>query len=212
MRTDRRIPGRVGRSTRALMGALAGAVLMAGCVTTAPTPYAPATESHGGYSGQELEDDRVRLSFAGNASTSRETVENALLARAAEVTLHKGFDHFIVTEKDTERFTRHDVAQPRMSFAFMHGFGSRCCRGPYSSFGYRYGFSPWSPFWYDPPRPVATAHRYTARAVIVMGLGAPPDGAVDAYDARAVMARLGPTLVRPAPDSTTGTPAPPAGP
>ena len=43
-----------------------------------------------GFSEQRIEDDRYRITFRGNSSTSRETVENSLLYRAAELTVQTG--------------------------------------------------------------------------------------------------------------------------
>jgi len=195
----------------------AGALLiLAACVTQQPTPYQPATAGQGGYSGTEIEPGRVRIAFSGNASTSREGVENALLFRAAEVTLHKGFDHFVVTERDTERFARYGYDAPRSSVHIGYGTGFGCCHGSRSSIGYQFGV--WGPVWDDPfyeGRPVANGQRYTASAVIVMRRGAVPADDANAYDARSVVATLGPSIVRPAkpaePDgvgASEDTPAP----
>ncbi len=53
------------------------ALLLAGCVS--PTPYAAKTDTEYGYSEQRLEENRYRITFAGNSETQRETVENYLL-------------------------------------------------------------------------------------------------------------------------------------
>ena len=73
--------------------AIALVAMLAGCGTA--TPYQPATDGQG-YAEQALERDRYRVTFVGNSLTSRETVENYLLFRAAEVTMSKGFDHFVM--------------------------------------------------------------------------------------------------------------------
>ncbi|KAA5606964.1 hypothetical protein F1188_03370 [Roseospira marina] len=181
---------------------VAGALLfVVGCATQSPTLYQAAGEDgEGGYTGQEIEPDRVRVTFSGNASTPREAVETALLYRAAEVTVHRGFDHFVVAEHDTERFTRYGYAAPRSSIHMGFGSGFGCCRHSGSYVGYGYGFLPWDPFWDDPyyGAPVARGQRYTATAMIVMRPGPAPEGAADAYDARVVMDTLGPRIRRPA--------------
>jgi len=177
----------------------AGALLiLAGCSTQPPTPYQLATEGQGGYSGTEIEPGRVRVAFSGNTSTPREAVENALLFRAAEVTLHKGFDHFVVTERDTERFSPYGSGAPRSSVQVGYGAGFGCCSGSGASIGYQIGAL--SPLWGDPlydDRSGRNGQRYTASAVIVMRRGEVPAGDANAYDARSVMATLGPSIVRP---------------
>ena len=70
------------------------------------TPYQPATASSRlGFSDEQIESNRFRVSFAGNSLTSRETVERYLLYRAAELTVQRGFDHFILVTRDTETKT-----------------------------------------------------------------------------------------------------------
>lgn len=69
-----------------------------------PTPYQPASVSraHYGYSETNLDKTHVRVSFSGNADTSRDTVEAMTLYRAAEITLLRGYDHFVVADRDVE--------------------------------------------------------------------------------------------------------------
>jgi len=63
----------------------ASALTLAACATA--TPYQPASEPGGydGFSQQMIENDRARITFGGNSLTNRETVENYLLYRAAEI-------------------------------------------------------------------------------------------------------------------------------
>ena len=64
-------------------------LVLAGCAT--PAPYAPMTPGQAtGYTDRQLSDNRWRVTFTGNSVTPRETVENSLLQRAAEVTLASG--------------------------------------------------------------------------------------------------------------------------
>ena len=59
----------------------------------------------------------------------------------------------------------------------------------------------WDPFWGDPffdrDIDINTVEKYEATAEIVMGKGPKPAGNVRAFDARAVMANIGPTVVLP---------------
>ena len=82
-----------------------GAVLLTACAT--PTPYQAAVGGAYGYAEQPLEDNRYRVTFKGNAATSRETVENYLLLRAAELTQERGADYFRVVEKSLDRSGRY---------------------------------------------------------------------------------------------------------
>ncbi len=47
-----------------------------------------------GYSEERLDQNKFRVTFRGNSLTPRETVEDYLLYRAAELTLQNGFTHF----------------------------------------------------------------------------------------------------------------------
>ena len=86
--------------------AIATAALLAGCAT--PTPYQPLgapSGIRGGFSEQQIEQNRFRVTFAGNQFTSRQRVENYLLFRAAELTTQHGFDSFTMVDRDTDRRT-----------------------------------------------------------------------------------------------------------
>ena len=159
---------------------LVTAVLLAGC--TKPTPYAPAIDGKG-YAEQQLETDRYRVSFAGNSVTPRETVENYLLYRAAEITVQAGHDRFRVVTQDTEAETVY-----RTTISNFGGFGFR-------SFPYyhRSGFGASSGFGTATARPITS---YEAYANIVMLVGEASDDD-NTYDARDVLRKLGPTVVRP---------------
>ncbi len=62
-----------------------------------PTPYQPApAPGLDGYAETALGADQYRISFTGNGITTRKTVDLYLLYRAAELTQEKGFDYFIV--------------------------------------------------------------------------------------------------------------------
>lgn len=168
---------------------LAGGV--AGCA--GPTSYHPAEDGRG-YAEQALEADRYRVTFSGNSLTSRETVENYLLYRAAEVTLAQGYDHFVVVDQDTERHTTY-----RSTFSGVGGYGG------YGLYGPLYG-PYYAPYYGPGAGGIASASSwprdsYTAYANIVMRRGAKPADDANAYDARAVIEEIGPTVTRPSPES-----------
>jgi hypothetical protein len=85
-------------------GGAVALLLLAGC--EAPTPYQAKDSPHSpGYSDQRLAENRYRVTYSGNAVTSRDTVENYLLLRAAEVTLAAGYGFFMFDTRDTEAKT-----------------------------------------------------------------------------------------------------------
>jgi len=157
----------------------AAAILLVGCATS--TPYGP-TDGRFGYSEQRIEQDRYRVTFSGNSSTTREMVESFLLYRAAELTVQEGYDYFIVTAQDTDSSSRY-YSQPTLFGSYTYGV-SQHHSFPY----YAYGFG-WSS-----DIDTTEVRRYEAVAFIVMRHGEKPDDDADAYDAREVMANLGPMV------------------
>ncbi|MEI9903219.1 MAG: hypothetical protein WDN06_04055 [Asticcacaulis sp.] len=167
--------------TLAIMAA--AALTLSACAT--PTPYGPALTTSGynpGYSDMKLEDGRYRITFAGNDLTKRETVENYLLYRAAELTLDSGYDWFEIVNRGTDEKTR-TVSDP-----IMDNFSWRFYRGS------RWGA--WGFGWDDMDRESIQYTRYEATAEIVMHKGDKADAA-NAYDARSVKANLDSSIVRP---------------
>ena len=161
-----------------LTPALLAAALLAACAQ--PTPYAPVVDGKG-YKEQQLESDRYRVSFRGNSSTPRETVENYLLYRAAEVTLETGNDHFRIVKQEIESETVY-----RTTLSGINNFG-------FSRFNYYY-----QPFVADfstgTSRPI-TSYEALANIIVISGEENQDDD--QTYDARDVIEKLGPTIVRP---------------
>ena len=170
----------------------AAAVLALGACATSTT-YAPANErSAYGFSEQRIENDRFRITFRGNSSTTRETVETYLLYRAAELTLENGYDHFVVVEDETERSTSYRGTTDPFGYGPGGAFGYYGFGRPFPYYGYGYRWGPGASD-FD----IRERNRYSTIAYIVMGRGAKPEGEVAAYDARQVQTNLGPTIVRP---------------
>ncbi len=133
-----------------------------------------------GYSELRLESNRYKVSFSGNSSTSRQTVENYLLYRAAEVTLQNGYDYFVQADANTD-------AQTSYSQTYSGGFG-----------GYG-GY--WSPF-YGPGVGIGASSsiprtEYEAQASILVFKGQKPADNYKAFDAREIKANLEPLIARP---------------
>ena len=169
---------RKARQLTVLAPAILAAALLAGCAQ--PTPYAPAVDGKG-YKEQQLESDRYRVSFRGNSSTPRETVENYLLYRAAEVTLETGNDRFRIVKQEIESETVY-----RTTLSGFNNFG-------FSRFNYYY-----QPFFADfatgSSRPI-TSYEALANIIVISGEENQDDD--QTYDARDVIDKLGPTIVRP---------------
>jgi hypothetical protein len=87
-----------------LSAVAAAALLLAACET--PATYHPRDAQSGtGYTDEQLASNRYRVTFTGNAATRRDTVENYLLLRSAEVTLKAGYHWFVFDTRDTEAQT-----------------------------------------------------------------------------------------------------------
>ncbi|MEZ5994119.1 MAG: hypothetical protein R3C25_00035 [Hyphomonadaceae bacterium] len=162
----------------------AAAGLLAACATT--TPYQPSTQGGYGFHEQSIEANRVRIVFRGNALTDRETVETYLLYRAAELTLERGMDYFVVANRDTEEHSQLQGTGYRPAFSYW-------------AYRPRWGWGPWyDPFWDEPER-YREVTRYEAIAEIAMFSGPKPAGDPNAFDAREVQANLQGRIVRPPP-------------
>lgn len=167
----------------------AGFALAALAACSTSTGYGPATSPRGyGYSDQQIEQNRFRITFRGNSLTERETVETSLLYRAAELTLASGGDYFIVVERDTESRSR------------MQAYG-----GAYSGFRPRWTYfhprwgwrSGYDPFW-DDPVSYREITQYEASAEISIHSGQKPADNANAFDARDVSRNLAPRMTAPA--------------
>lgn len=159
---------------RPLSIAVLGATLALGaCATT--TPYQAAQNGYG-YSDQKIESNRYRVTFAGNSSTPRETVENYLLYRAAELTLDGGYDYFVLADNNTEADTRY-----RQTFSGFAGFG-------------HYYWYPTVAVGAGDSFPVTS---YAATANILVFSGQKPADNANAFDAREVRKNLQPLVKLP---------------
>ena len=152
------------------------ALALAAC-TTSPTPYQPQADRYG-FSEQRLEDNRYRITFAGNSATPREVVQNYMLFRAAEVTLESGHDYFTVVDQEIEGSST-GVASPRVGVGVGSGGSTSIGVGLSTILGGGDG-----------------GVRYTSFADILVRDGEKPLDDPDSYDARDLIERLRPTLVQ----------------
>ncbi len=167
------------------------ALLLAACATS--TPYGPAENGRGyGFSDQRIESNRYRVTFRGNSSTSRETVENALLYRSAELTVQLGFDYFVALENETEANRTYSTTSTEPAFYGRYGYGRSFYRPYYGFPYYAYGFGWGYPYSDTYTREIT---RYSAVAFISMYKGQKPADNPQAFDAREVMANLRPYVL-----------------
>lgn len=196
-----------------LIAATTLAGLLAACATV--TPYQPASKpgAFDGFSQTMIENDRARVSFGGNSLTDRETVENYLLYRAAEIASERGFDYFTLAERKTEEKTRVNVSptfrrglyDPYFDYAFFrprYGWSNRYRFSHFGGFRRRRGFGYgafYDPF-YDPffnDFDVREITKYRATAEVKFGKGTKPHGKDNAFNAQEVLNNLAPTILFP---------------
>jgi hypothetical protein len=173
------------------------ALALAGCASTGSTPYQPASSANaveGGYSELRLAEDRYAVTFAGNRLTSREQVEAGLLHRAAELTLQRGYDWFVIIDKQTERTVERQAVRDPLYDPWFHR-DYFYWRPYWRYYGPGVGWNNWYPYYGDPFWATRTRDRiidmFEATAEIRMGRGAMPASDVRAFDARDVIGRIG---------------------
>jgi hypothetical protein len=155
-------------------------LVLAGCAT--PAPYAPRGPGQAtGYTDRQISDNRWRVTFAGNSVTPRETVENDLLLRAAEVTLATGHSHFLFDTRDTSARTRYDAIPTGPGGAGFGGYG-------YWRFHPRWGYGAFG----GPDVDIVSSTKYESYAEIVVLNEDQVAREPRAVDARAVIAHLTP--------------------
>lgn len=189
----------------------ASALTLIACATA--TPYQPASEPGGydGFSQQMIENDRARITFGGNSLTKRETVENYLLYRSAEMAVERGFETFTLQERDLEADRKVRVTglyDPYFGYSFYRprygwsrgyrysafagfnrgfGFGRR-------GFGSRGFYGGYDPFFDD--YDVQEITKYRATAEVKFGRAGAADGA-QTFNAREVLQNLGSSITFP---------------
>ena len=191
-------------------------VVLGACATATPYQEASKPGKFDGFSQTVIEQDRARVSFAGNSITDRDTVENYLLFRAAELTVEQGYDYFTLQERDLEqntrlrstgssfgnsRFFNHSGFSPRFGWRSFNSFGGR----GFNSFGRRgfgrggFGFNRggFGGPGFNDGFSVREITKYRATAEIKFANGEKPAEQDNAFDARDVIHNLGPTIVYP---------------
>lgn len=157
-------------------------LVLSGCAS-GPTLYQqrPHVSGHG-FSDQALESDRVRVTFSGNSFTPRETVENYLLYRAAEVAVERGYRYFLPMQQDVER----DEQRSAVATGIGGGFGRGWWNGGF--FG--------NVIIVD-ATPTNGRESYRASAVFKLFAEEPQQTNLNLFDAEEVFKNLGPNIERP---------------
>ena len=145
---------------------------LAACET--PTVYGPLGAQGVGFTEQQLEQARWRVTFQGGSGAGPDRVADLALLRSADLTIAQGYDWFRVTN----RYTRQGGGGSG-PYVSVGGGGASFGRGGAIGVGGGLGFD------------LGGGPRATQTIEIVMGRGARPDEP-DAYDARQVRASIGP--------------------
>lgn len=156
--------------------AVAAALTLAACASSAPPPYAAApSATSAGYSETQIESNRYFVSFHAPRGASAAALQDYALLRAAELTLQNGREWFWVDRRTT------DDIQGRSGPSIGVGVG-----------GGSYGGSGGASVGVGMNIPIGGAQGPRARGATLevrFGEGAKPDAA-NAYDARSTAESL----------------------
>lgn len=161
---------------------IAGAVLLlSACATTSTIGETSAVESS--FQEMEITANRYRISYFGNSAESRETTEDYLLYRAAELTLDKGYDYFSLSKEDVEHHALYEaVTCPVETGHMSHDFESQYRGFPYYAYGFDWAGS------CD-----ADVTPYSALTFVTMYKPETPQYGGKTFIARQVLKELGPS-------------------
>lgn len=145
---------------------------LAACATAVGTAYAPADAKGYGYTETRIEQDRYRITFAGDGATAPELVEDYALLRAAELAVENGYDWFRIIGRSMD-------AEEKGGVGLGAGLGT-------GSYGRRSGVSVGVG---GNLGTVGAKRFYTARIEALFGKGEKPtdEAGAEVYDARSVI-------------------------
>ena len=170
----------------ARIAAVAVFLSLAGCASS-PSYVAADSANDYGHSSRKIAENRYRVNFNGNRSTSYEETRDYALLRAAELTLAEGNDWFQVVDRESQ--TTETNREPEARFGYQRAYYvSENCSLVSCSRSVRP--AAWSSMDIDTRRP-ETKHAHSLE--IVMGKGEmPADGHY--YDAREVVTAIYKTM------------------
>lgn len=144
------------------------ALCLAACATAVGTAYGPADSKGYGFAETRVEDERYRVSFAGDGATPIAVVEDYALLRAAEIAVENGYDWFRVVGRTLDEQEKGGVGIG----AGLGGGGRNVGVGVSGNVG-----------------KVGARRFYTARLEVLFGKGEKPESQPggEVYDARSVI-------------------------
>ena len=153
--------------------------VLAGCAK--PALYQPMRNDVG-YGERQLEENHYTVWFSGNSATPRETVADYVLYRCAELTLDRGYDHFILSSRTTQ-------GEHRPGSGVSVGIG-----------GFRIGGAGGISLGVGTGIPLGGDQKFFGEANILLMKGKKPPNDPNAFDAREIKAKLEPSVIRQRPE------------
>ncbi len=163
-----------------------GLLFLASCATK----YAPATGSfwdgHTGYSEIPLDSTTYQVTFCGNNNTTDEIVNRYALYRSAELTSQRGFDYFVVLNNNdvadlTSTVNHNKTQQTQIEHTVDPQTGKVVPVAVTTTSG---------------SSTVTTQAAHTVTKTVRMFAGARPADNPDAYEAKAMVTMMAPSIQR----------------
>lgn len=159
---------------------------LSACVT-GPVYHPASKPGAEGFTEQKIQENRFRVTFNGNVTTARETVEDYLLYRAAELTTENGYSHFTISEKETDaRKTTRTTRRPAYYGRYTHFDGDFYRSFPFYASGFRWSY----PYQED----ITEYNLYSATAYIDMYHVDAANTNRKAFNAKSVIENLAPLI------------------
>ena len=152
---------------------------LAGCASSPSYVAADGADDYG-HSSRKIAEDRYRVNFNGNRSTSYEETRDYALLRAAELTLAEGNDWFLIVDRESQTTETNREPESRFGYQRAHYVSENC---GLVSCSRSVRPATWSSMDINARRP-ETKHLYSLE--IVMGKGEMPNDGHH-YDAREVV-------------------------
>jgi hypothetical protein len=164
-----------------------GLLFLASCATK----YAPATGSfwdgHTGYSEIPFDSTTYQVTFCGNNNTSDEVVNRYALYRCAELTSQRGFDYFVIlNDNDVAAITKTVNHNGQQQTQIQHTVDPQTGR-----------VVPVAVTTTNSTSTVTTQAAHTVTNTIRMFTGQRPDDNPYAYEAKAMVTMMAPSIQRP---------------
>lgn len=155
--------------------AVVSAILIAGCAT----PYGKSGLT-GGYTDTQIDSNTFTVSVDTNGFTSQQTTSLHALYRAAELTIERGYDYFVIVGQGANA-TQTAVSIPGTSTSntTIHGTGQSAYARTTTTYA---------------PATIVPMVFPNATVTVKAFKGQKPEGDPNAYDAKEVMKYIGPQI------------------